>query len=734
MILTRRHVLGGAAGLAAGTAIIAGLPVDAAAAPAPPDLARLRRLAERVRITRDDWGIAHVVGQTDADAVFGMIYAQAEDDFNRVETNYLTSLGRTAEADGADAIWQDLRQRLFLDPETLKADYAKSPAWLRKLMRAWADGLNYYLATHPDVKPKVLTRFEPWMALSFTEGSIGGDIERVDLSRLQAFYENRTAAKSEAKSGLAFHEPTGSNGIAVAPSHTRDGHALLLINPHTSFYFRSELHMTSGEGLNAYGAATWGQFFIYQGFNPHTGWMHTSTGADNVDEFAETIEDGGKSYRYGSALRPVTTKTITLSYRTDDGGQATRTFTTYATHHGPIVRAENGKWIAFALMNKPIEALQQSFLRTKTRDYADYIDVAGFKANSSNNTLFADTKGEIAFLMPQFMPIRENRFDYTEPVDGSDPATDWRGLYKLKDLPQAVNPRNGWAYNSNDAPWRAAGADSPKESDFPRYFDQAGTNPRGPHVYRVMEATPKFTPQSLIAGAFDSYLTAFARLLPGLITAWDGLPAGDRKTKLADQIALLRAWDYRWSADSTATSLAVFWGEDLWGLISAAAAAAGMTVWDYAADRATDDQRLTALDTATQRLTGSFGGWKIPWGEINRFQRLDDAIDADFDDAKPSIPVPFTSAQWGSLASFGAKAYPNTKKYYGTSGNSFVAVVEFGPKIRAWAVTAGGESGHPGDPHFDDEAERYASGDLRKVYFYPDDLKGHTERSYTPGT
>jgi acyl-homoserine-lactone acylase len=738
--LSRRRVLGGAAGLAAGAAAVtAGLPAGAAAAPAQtaPDLARLRKQAARVRITRDDWGIAHVVGRTDADAVFGMIYAQAEDDFNRVENNYLISLGRLAEAEGESAIWQDLRQRLFIDPEVLKKDYAKSPAWLRKLMQAWADGLNYYLATHPEVHPRVIKRFEPWMALSFSEGSIGGDIERVVLTQLEAFYDKRTVPMTDEERALLFKEPTGSNGIAIAPSHTRDGHALLLINPHTSFFFRSELHMTSDEGLNAYGAATWGQFFIYQGFNDDAGWMHTSSGVDNVDEFAETIvtgADGKRSYRYGDELRPVTTKKITLSYRNADGGLAQRTFTTYATHHGPIVRETDGKWIAFALMNKPVEALQQSFLRTKARDYKSYIQIAELKANSSNNTLFADSKGDIAFLMPQFMPIRDDRFNYRNPVDGSDPATDWHGLYSLKRLPQAVNPKNGWAYNSNDWPWAAAGADSPKATDYPRYFDQAGANPRGPHVYRVMTARKHFTPQTLIEGAFDSYLTAFARLLPGLIKAWDKLPQGDQqKAKLAGPIGLLRGWDYRWGKDSTPTSLAVFWGEDLWTASAGPAQAAGLSVWDYMADRATDAQRLTALETAVARLTKNFGGWEVPWGKINRFQRIDDKIVQTFDDAKPSIPVPFASSQWGSLASFGAKSYPGTKCYYGTSGNSFVAVVEFGPKLRAWAVTAGGESGHPDSPHFNDEAERYASGNLRPVYFYPDDLKGHVERSYMPG-
>src|SRR6201997_4939664 len=257
--------------------------------------------ARNVTIIRDDWGIAHVYGKTDSDAVFGMIYAQCEDDFSRVEKNYLTSLGRAAEAEGEDAVWHDLRQRLFLDPAELKRDYAASPEWLKGLMDAWADGINFYLAGHPETKPKVLTRFEPWMALSFTEGSIGGDIERVDLKKLEAFYASRagvTTSQVLPQQVEEQAEPGGSNGIAIAPSNTVNHHALLLINPHTSFFFRSELQMTSEEGLNAYGAATWGQFFIYQGFNSRAGWMHTTSGVDATDEYLETVTKKGAGFVY----------------------------------------------------------------------------------------------------------------------------------------------------------------------------------------------------------------------------------------------------------------------------------------------------------------------------------------------------------------------------------------------------------------------------------------------------
>jgi len=702
----------------------------------PADLPRLQAEAQHVTITRDDWGIAHVVGRSDADAVFGAIYAQAEDDFGRIEANYLTALGRTAEAEGEGAIWADIRQRLFVDPADLQERYRTSPGWLRALMDAWADGLNYYLATHPEVHPRVLTHFEPWMALSFTEGSIGGDIESISLTELKSFYGGMNEPGTALETGREAREPRGSNGIAIAPGKTADGHALLLINPHTSFYFRSELQMTSNQGLNAYGASTWGQFFIYQGFNPDIGWMHTSSGVDNIDEFAELVErDGGKlSYRYGRQLRPVTMVPITVRYRKPDGSLADFSLVTFRTHHGPIVAARDGRMIATALMWKPVPALEQSWLRTKTKDLDSYIDVAQLQANSSNDTILADKKGEIAYLHPQFVPIRDDKYDYTKPVDGSDPATDWKGLHTLDSLPNAVDPGIGWVKNTNNWPWTAAGKDSPRAKDYPRYMDQAGENWRGVHADKLMADTRRFTPESLIATAFDSWLPAFATLVPQITQAWDALPASDpRKADLAEPVALLRGWDDRWGYDSEATTLAIFWGDTLWPDVGPFAKAERMNVPSYIAAHVGRDAKLAALAKARDRLVRDFGSWRVKWSEVNRFQRLDDSIAPHFDDSKPSLAVPFTSAQWGTLASFGAKPYPNTKRYYGTSGNSFVAVVEFAPHLRAWAVTAGGESGDPRSPHFDDQAQRYIDGKFRPVYFYPSDLTDHTERSYHPG-
>jgi acyl-homoserine-lactone acylase len=719
------------------------MPTAQAATPAP-DHARLQREAQAVTITRDDWGIAHVHGKTDADAVFGMIYAQCEDDFSRVQSNLLDALGWTARAEGKSAVWADLREQLWIDPAMLKSDYAKSPGWLKNLMIAWADGLNFYLATHPDVHP-VIAHYEPWMALSFTEGSIGGDITRVDLSDLAAFYgaDPATTVALAQATPATWVDPTGSNGIAIAPKLTADGHALLLINPHVTFNFRTESQMSSDEGLDAYGASTWGQFFIYQGFNRHVGWMHTSTGVDAVDEFAETVKkrDGQYVYRFGEQWLPVKTRAIAIHYRADDGSMKTRNFTAFFTQHGPIVRGENGKWIAEALMNRPVPALKQSWLRTKATDLASYMKVAELKANSSNNTLFADDKGEIAFLAPQFVPRRDNRFDYLMPVDGSNPATAWQGMTPLADMPNAINPPNGWAMNTNNWPYSAAGKYSPRRGDFPQYMDSFGENARGVHATKMLTGAKDFTKAKLIADDFDPYLPAFARLIPILVKDYDALPTSDPlKAKLAGPIALLRAWDYRWGSASIATTVAVTWGDTLWNEVAEQARASGldahetdMQVPDYMAEHAGSAARLHALAEAVDRLQKDFGYWGVPWSQVNRYQRLDDAIHPHFDDAKPSIGVPFTSSRWGSLAASNAHRWPNTAKYYGRSGNSFVAVIEFGPKVSARAIHVGGQSGHPDSPHFTDQAPRWASGDLRTVYFWPDQLKGHTERVYHPG-
>lgn len=697
--------------------------------------------AKRATIMRDQWGVAHVYGKSDADAVFGMIYAQAEDDFNRVETNYINALGRLAEVEGEREIWRDLRMKLFVDTLELKKLYVSSPAWLKALMVGWSDGLNHYLATHPQVKPRLLTTFEPWMALAFSEGSIGGDIESVNLRNLEQFYGPRSATPAPSRNDDATpvpfgEEPGGSNGFAVAPQNTVNGRALLMINPHTSFYFRPEIHMVSEEGLNAYGAVTWGQFFIYQGFNSRLGWMHTSGGGDVIDEYLETVTPKGKqwTYKYGTGTRPVTSKVIRLPYKTA-AGMAEKLVTAYFTHHGPVIRMDGAQWVAVKMMNNPLDAIQQSYGRTKATNYESFKQVMALRTNSSNNTVYADADGVIAYFHGNFIPKRNAGIDFTKPVDGSDPRTEWQGLHAIDEMITLKNPATGWLVNTNNWPFTASGASSPKASEWPVYMSaQREDNARGVHAVRVLQNRKDFTVEGLIAAAYDSYLPAMEQLIPPVIAAYDALPAGDPlKAKLAIQVRTLRAWDYRFGVASVAMTLANAYGEQVSMSSSAAARQAGVPVLEYIATKAQPAAVLAALTTASERLDRDFGSWQTPWGDVNRFQRLNGDINGTFDDSKPSLPVAFASANWGSLAAYGQTGQRTTKKYYGNRGNSFVAAVEFGPRVRAKSVLAGGVNADPNSPYFFNQGERYATGQFKDVNFYREDVEKHAVCTYQPG-
>ncbi|MEM9301074.1 MAG: penicillin acylase family protein [Pseudomonadota bacterium] len=698
---------------------------------------RLAERAARVEIIRDDFGVPHVYGETDADTVFGMLFAQAEDDFPRIERNYLWALGRLAEIEGDNALYSDLRARLFMTEAEARAAYAAAPGWLKALCQAWADGLNWYLETHPEVELRALSRFEPWMPMYFFEGSIGGDIERIPVAGVEAFYgEQRPvdpAVLATARDRHAgYEDPLGSNGFAIDGSRTRSGDAMLLINPHTSFYFRGEMHVVSGEGLNAYGAVTWGQFFIYQGFNERTGWMHTSTRADFMDEFAvEVVEtDSGPKYRHGEELRDFESWDETIRVRRGDD-IIERTFTLYRTHHGPVTHRIDNRWVATKINWDPARALEQSFVRTKQSGHAGFRAMMDIRTNSSNNTVYADAEGNIAYYHGNFMPRRDARFDWSKPVDGSDPATDWQGLHTVDETVWILNPDTGWLQNCNSTPFTAAGLLSPRREAYPTYMAPDLENFRGVRAVQLLQDAEDLTLDGLIDLAYDPTLVGFDALLGGLIEAWDA--HADDHPALADPIAILRFWDRRVALDSVAMTLAHFYGMRYRDEGDRPEGLRGMALIEHFGRGSDPGERLRIFAETLTMLEADFGSWHTPWGEVNRFQRLSGAIDLEFDDAEPSLPVPMAANLWGALASFRAVRGEDTKRIYGRSGNSFVAVVEFGDRLQAKSLLAGGQSNDPASPHFDDQAERYAEVRFKDVPFYREDVEARAVRRYAPG-
>lgn len=699
------------------------------------ELGRWESQAENVEIVRDDYGVPHIYGKTDADAVFGLLYAQCEDDFNRVEQNYIWATGRLAEVEGEDALYSDLRAKLFMTEDEAKANYEKSPEWLKELCNAFADGINYYLHTHPEVTPRLLTHFEPWMPMYFSEGSIGGDIERIRTNKIKAFYEGEMQIPEAELIAIEKEEeiiePQGSNGIAIAGDLTQSGNAMLLINPHTSFYFRGEVHVISEEGLNAYGAVTWGQFFVYQGFNEKTGWMHTSTYTDVLDEFKENIMllDGEVMYQYGEELRPVEVSEINLKYK-DGESLKTKSFPAYRTHHGPITHMADSMWTASAMMWEPVKALEQSFIRTKQDGYKGFREMMDIRTNSSNNTVYADAGGNIAYFHGNFVPKRDVSFDYSRPVDGFNPKTDWQGLHTVDENILVLNPENGWIQNCNSTPFTSAAEYSPKKEDYPYYMSKDQENFRGIHAIDLLKDRSGYTLDSLIQLAHDPYLPAFKALIPGLINAYNRYD--DKNPKLREAIEVLADWDFKTSKESIAMTLAHFYGTRYY---SEGKYPEGLTPMERLKFWGKEEgEQLRIFERTIDRLVSDFGTWELPWGKVNRYQRLNGDIRQEFDDDKPSIPIGFASGRWGALAAYGASyTAAGAKKLYGTRGNSFVAAVEFGAKVKAKTILAGGQSGDPKSPHFNDQIQKYADVNWKDVPFYKEDVLKRAKTTYRPG-
>jgi len=702
------------------------------------EITRWEKRAAATTIIRDKWGIAHVYGKTDADAVFGLLYAQCEDDFPRVEMNYIEKLGRMSEVNGAKDLYDDLLIRLIIDTADAKKDYQSAPAWLKSLLQAYADGINYYLHRHPALRPALLQRFEPWFPLLWTDGSIGAiDIAEITINDLKKFYSKGETALNEARQEKS--SPTdGSNGFAFAPSITESGNAILYINPHTTFYFRPEISMQSEEGLHVYGAVTWGQFFIYQGFNEHLGWMHTSSYSDVADTYLEKVSKNDKGeweYEYNGAKRKLTSKSITI-YFSEKGIRQQKTFTCYFTHHGPVMAEKDGQWISVKANNRDIKGLIQSWQRTKAKDFASFNQAMSLLANTSNNTVYADDKGNIAYWHGNFMPKRNPIFNWQQPVDGTLPATEWQGLHALNELITIKNPANGWIQNCNSSPFTAAGPYSPNKNQFPKYMAPNGDNFRGIRAVQLLTPAKKYNLDRVIETGYDTYLTAFDLLVPALEKAWR---KGDTSEYLLRGVMqTLISWDRRSAVNSIATTVAIEWAQKLWSVILKGNGDPEedpdvVEKTKRFCEKADPAQLLVPLRSTIAELMRKFGSWEKPWGEVNRFQRSTGNIRESFDDNQPSIPCGFAASTWGSLPSYVSRSYPNTRLRYGNSGNSFVCAVEFGKKVKARSVLAGGVNGVPSSPYFNNQGEMYTKGQFKEVLFYKEDVLQQAIKQYQPG-
>jgi len=687
---------------AAAAAVVIGFS-SLGAGPSPSD-----DLAAHVTIYRDTYGIPHVFGETDASTLFGFAYAQAEDNFWRIEANYIKALGRSAEVEGEDGLVGDKRSRTLEVPRLAQAEYARMPERMRKLLDAFAAGLNAYLADHPEVHPRLLTRFEPWYPLAFIRYN---------------YYQNGFFWSAGLEPGdfeVALDDASlhlkdfGSNGWVIGPAKSATGHAMLFINPHLPFFGSGQVyegHIKSDEGWNFTGYTRFGFPFPYVGHNESLGWVSTDNAADQADLYLETFDDSAHptAYRYGKGYRQATVWTDTIAVKTE-GGIERRAFSFRKTHHGPIMGVRDGKPLALRMAKLDGDGwLEEWFKMTRARRVSELKAAMRPLNMLFGNVMAADADGNTFYLYNGAVPVRDPRFDWSSPVDGTDPATEWKGYHPIADLPQLTNPPTGWMQNCNTTPFLLTSNGNPDSSKFPRYMVQESDNWRGLVSRRILESTPRFTWDDWVRVAFDNYVIGADSLLPRLLRDFGADSAGN--ARLAAAIDTLRRWNRHSDTASVAMTLYDRWTEALDGGAAP----------------------LPALDSALAGLEREWGRWGVPWGEINRLQRIDESADQEFADARSSIPVVGVSGRDGAVFTYYAGPIPGQKRRYGVAGASYVSVVDFGPTVRALAVHTMGASGDPQSPHYFDQAPLYARGEFRPAWFTLEEIKAHAERVYKPG-
>jgi acyl-homoserine-lactone acylase len=688
----------------------------------PLDLRKINghRLAEAVTIYRDIYGVPHVFGRTDASTVFGFAYSQAEDNFWRVEENFILALGRASELYGEKSLNEDRLNRALEIPWLAQEEYSRLDPHMRALCAAFAAGFNYYLAYHPEVRPRLLRHIEPWYTLAFIRYN---------------YYQNGFARdRSLRQSGLQtagiendLSEHTGSNGWVIGPSKSATGHAMLFTNPHLPFFGSGQVyegHVHSDTGWNFTGYTRFGFPMPYVGHNENGGWVSTDNGADLTDVYMETFNDPARplAYKYGNGYRLATERVEEIRVKTDTGIE-TRRFTMRKTHHGPILGAHDGKLLAVRMAKFESDGwLREWYDMTKAKSLPALKRAMAPLNMLFGNVMYADRQGDTWYLYNGAIPRRDPRFDWTKPVDGSDPATEWQGYHTMQELPQLTNPKTGWMQNCNTTPFLLTREGNPDPKSFPKYMVQEGDNPRGAISRQILAATPKFSFDDWRRAAFDTRVMNAQERLPALLAGLkERLDSGSGQTgsaaaRLREVHNVLGQWNQRSTNESVAMTLFSLWHDHV------------------SRDRSpATDRQLAALNDVLDSLERDFGTWRVSWGELNRLQRLDESKDEKFQDARPSLPVPGVNGNDGAVFTYYAAPIAGQKRRYGVAGGSYISVVEFAPKVRALSIHTFGASGDPANKHYTDQAALYARGEFKPAWLTLKDIRANLESSYRPG-
>ena len=698
----------------------------------------VEKLVKSVTIYRDRWGVPHIDGATDESVVFAFAYAQAEDYFWQVEDTFLLVLGRYAEAHGAKAINSDLLNRAFEIVPNARRDYEKMPEDMKSIGRAFTEGLNYYLKTHPEVRPRLITRFEPWHLVAYSRHLMLEICYR--YTRLHNDYTPMSNPRIAAS--------TGSNGWAISGKKTASGHAMLMVNPHQPWFGFGQLyeaHLRSGEGWNFTGACFFGSPLPTLGHNEHLGWTMTTNEPDVADVWRETFDHPTDplKYRYAGGYRTATEWPVTIQIRTSRG-VVPRKYTLRKTHHGPIVAKESKKHQLSARIGRLHKSmmLRQLLPMMRAKNFKEFYKAAGEMEYTIMNIVYADKEDNIFYFYNGQVARRDPQFEWSKPVDGSDPRTEWRGFHTADEMPQVLNPPSGYVQNCNSSPFTTTtkGMGNPKLEAFPSYMveDKHDDKRRAKRAREILEPLRNVSFERFTDLCFDTRLYWAAHELPKYRAALKRLAATN--PKLAHRVRpylehMTSGWDYRITAKSTQATLCEAWYEELYG-----ADYPGETMLaKYAGNT---EKQLSALVRVAEKLRAIHGRWQIGYGDVFRIQRVANAadlLDLKFSDARPSLP---SVAGHGPMGIVLTQYYTpsihipfvfSQKRRYGVVGTTYLAAYEFGPKIRSATLTQFGASSDDKSPHFEDQARLLSQRKMKKDLFYWDDVLAESVTFYQPG-
>ncbi len=705
------------------------------------------KLSQQVTIHRDKYGVPHIFGDTDESVIFGYGYAQAEDYFWQVEDSYILALGRYSEVAGPKGINSDLLNHAFEIVATSKRDYAALDAVSQRLYAAFVAGINHFLSTHPQVRPRMIRTFEPWHVLAHYR----------HLALELGFRFTGLGSETLPRRNPQIWAATGSNGWALGDSRTASGNAMLLANPHMPWFGFAQLqeaHLASkglpeGEPWNFTGAGFYGSPVLALGHNDQLGWTLVTNQPDIADTWRIRFSkpDDPLAYEYDGKYRQAQEWEDTIRVRKTRGMES-RKYTFRKTHHGPIVAEEEesldgtGQTMLAAQIAGLFEAvpMRQSLQMIKARNLPDFRSAVASMQILYMNVMYADSQKNIWFVYTGRVPRRNPRFDWSQPVEGNDPATNWLGIHGLDELPQVLNPPAGFLQNCNSTPFQVTDGENPLARNFPPYMVGDGDRQtrRSLRSLEILRGMSNCSLADFQQAAFDTEvywarheLPNYARELQVLVTSNPELAA-----RVKPYLDHLLAWDARITPKSTAATLCHAWYEQLYGMTYP-----GEVLREIYRDKPA--KQLEALARAAERLQHLHGNWQVPYAKLYRSQRLPhlaDLVDARFDDDSPSLPMLGGHGPMGVV--FTQYYSPSLRipwvisqtQRYGIVGTSYLAAWEFTPSgVRGASLVPFGTNGERNSDHFFDQAELLSNQQLKPELFTRQEVLAGAVRSYHPG-